>query len=59
MINLADLNARDKALHRSDERKWGLSPERKLGFEDRLRRSDESPDMCGHGVGDLGEASKV
>jgi len=59
MFKLTDLNARDKALRRSDERKWGLSPERKLGLEDWLRRSDESPDMYGHGVGDLGEASKA
>ena len=37
MFKLTDLDARDKALHRCDERKWGLNSERKLGLEDGLR----------------------
>ena len=56
---LTDLNAQDKTFRRSDERKWSLSTEWELGLENRLRRSDESSDMCGHKIGDLGEASKA
>ena len=58
-FKLTDLNARDEVSRRSDERKRGLSLERKLGFEYGLRRNNESPDMCDHGIGDLGEASEA
>ena len=56
---LTDLDAQDQALRRGDEWEWGLSTERELGLENGLRRSDKSSDMRGHGIGDLGEASKA
>ena len=54
-----DLDAQDKAPRCSDEGRRGLSSERELGLKDWLRRSDESPDMRGHRIGNLGEALKI
>lgn len=55
---LTNLNAQDKTLRGSDKWKWGLSSERKFRLEDRLRRSNKSPDVRGHRIGNLMEASK-
>jgi len=57
-FDLADLSARRKALRRGDERRWSLSPDKKLGLEDGSRNK-ESPDMRGCGIGNLREASKA
>ena len=43
---------------------WNFAPEssgseEKFGVEDGLRRRKESVGVCGHGIGDLGEGSKV
>ena len=54
-----DLNAQDEAPRSGNEGKGGLSPERKLGLENGLGRSNESSYMRSHPTGNFGETSRV
>jgi hypothetical protein len=54
-----DLNTQDEAPRSGDEGKGGLSPERELGLENGLGRSNESSDMRSHLIGDFGETSRA